>query len=367
MAYFWPMTGSLRGEETPRENAQMSRERIILLNSGRIMTGQVERNAGGYLIHQNSGRVQLALDDVKFIVDSLRDGYYKQRDSVVEPTPATHLALANWCISYRLYDEASVELKKCLETDPDNEAARRLLARLTDTIRANLTPTPDVPVARKGSDGYIQPEVETLGGLSRESAVQFTMQIQPLLLNKCGNASCHGMSSENEFHLISSRGSGHGARQTSEQNLSEVLRQIDFEKVSQSKLLSVMRTAHGGKGTVFAGQNARDQMNRLQTWVRTVVNEKQAESIAMEQQPRIASRGKSKKRDQQFRVKNEKTNEAPIRQVSATQEVENEQPEAGRAVEPKLLRADPKDAAALAREPEDAFDPQQFNERFRRR
>ena len=78
------------------------------MNSGRILTGQVSRNAIGL-----SGRtaewkrVQVVLEDIKFVANDLRDLYRKQRDSIVEPTPATHVALANWCIAYRLYDEVS--------------------------------------------------------------------------------------------------------------------------------------------------------------------------------------------------------------------------------------------------------------------
>ena len=359
------VNGSLHGQQDAPPNNPESRERIVMLKSGRIMTGRVMRNAGGYLIEQDGGRVQLTLEDVRFVVDSFREGYRKQRDSIVEPTPATHIALANWCISYKLYDEASDELKKCLKSDPENEAARRLLQRLTDTIRANLPPAPEKPVVRKTSDGFTPPEVESLGGLSRETALQFTTRIQPLMLHKCGNASCHGMASSNEFRVMSSRVSGHGARQTAERNLAETLRQIDFDNAAKSKILEALQGAHGGKAAIFSGSNSQDQMKTFRRWVRTVAEEKKADADAAEQRRLLASKKKSKKRNKSLVEKQEKKSESPIRQVSSSDEDKDEDGEETDASMPKELKPDPTDAAALARKPVDAFDPEQFNQQFR--
>ena len=82
------------------------RERVIVMKSGRILTGQMTRNAGGWLVEQANGRVQVPADQVKLVADNLREAYRKQRDAIVEPTPATHMMLAQWCLSYRLNEEA---------------------------------------------------------------------------------------------------------------------------------------------------------------------------------------------------------------------------------------------------------------------
>lgn len=358
----------LLGQQEAAEPIEDQRERLVFLTTGRIVTGVVSRNSGGYLVEQNNGRLQLASEDVKFVVNSLRDGYYKQRDSVVEPTPATHLALANWCISYRLYDEASTELRKCLKTDPDNEQARRLLQRLTELIRSSNPPTAADPAVRKTSEGFIQPEVESLGGLSHDDAVQFTTRIQPLLINKCGNAACHGPTSDNGFRINSNRISGRGSRLATERNLAEVLRQVDYEKASQSKLLVALQGAHGGRGAVFTGPSASAQMKTLRTWLVSVVDAKRVEADELNEQPRLADRGSFKKRSSKSRSKEDSSSRTAVRQASAETETDQDAPpDQMESAPPKELPPDAFDAAELAKEPEDAFDPEIFNQRFRQR
>ena len=367
------VNGTVRGQQESVETPEQPRDRLVLLNSGRIMSGCIMRNAGGYLLDQNNGKVQIATEDVKCVVDSLHEGYCKQRDSIVEPTPATHLALANWCISYRLYDEASDELKKCLKADPENVAARRLLQRLTDTIRATLPPDVVKTAPRKTSEGFIQPDVESLGGLSRDAALQFVTRIQPLMLHKCGNASCHGVASANDFKVYSPRIGGHGSRQTAERNLAEVFRQIDFDDVLKSKILDAFKGAHGGKGSIFIGQSAAEQRKTLQMWVRNAAQEKRAEKEALERPPQLLAQNKSKKLPKAVQSRNlnpfqpVKPFVSDVRQASfSPDDDEDERLVEASDLQPKELKPDPNDAAALAREPEDAFDPERFNKRSHR-
>ena len=361
------VNGVLCGQEDEAEERTEPQKRLVLLKSGRMMTGFVSRNAGGYLIEEPNGRIQVPIEEVKFVVKDLHEAYLKQRDSIVEPTPATHLALATWCTTNNLYEDARQELKRCLTTDPDNAEARRLLQRLTDTIRADRLPQLSEPVARKTFEGFRAPEVESLGGLSHESAVLFTSRIQHLLLNKCGNASCHGSASSNEFKITSARGGSRNARQTSERNLAETLRYIDFDDVAKSRLLEALKGSHGGKGSIFVGQAAQDQIKTIRNWVKTVAEEKRAEAEELENRPTVTSKTRSKKRVTQASAKSDPKStasradtsrtESSTKVVLAVEQVEfaDDSPKA----EPKKVNRF--DALELANEPEDAFDPEVFN------
>ena len=352
----------VRAQDDEPRDADDSRERLVFLVTGRMLTGQVHRNAGGYLVEQPNGRVQVAKEDVKFIVNDLREAYRKQRDSVVEPTPATHVALANWCIAYRLLDEARDELKICLKSDPNHEEARRLLQRLTDTIRADQPVKPPELLPARTADGYLQPAVESLGRLSRESALQFTSRVQPLLLNKCGNASCHGTAAKTEFRLTFARTQGAGTRQNSEQNLAQVMKYIDINNLADSALLSATKGAHGGKGALFIGQVGAEQQKTIRTWAKTVALEKQAEQRELEQMPKLTGKRGSKYRVVQTSAvaEEETTDIEPTRSAFG-----GDQSSAGKPTKiPRELKADPTDAKALAMEPDDPFDPEEFNRRF---
>ncbi len=346
------------------------RERVIVMNSGRILTGQMTRNAGGWLVEQASGRVQVPEDQVKLVADSLRDAYRKQRDAIVEPTPATHVMLAQWCISYRLYDEARDELKKCLKRDADHEEARKLLRRLDDT----LTAKPVAAVAAtlspwKTVDGFVVPEVESLGGLSKETATSFTARVQPLLMNKCGNASCHGPASGSEFKLNSTRFGANGHRLYTERNLAEVLRYIDIKEPALSPLVAIPQGSHGGTAAIFHGPQSAEQLKTLRNFVKLVAKEKQTEERELAQRPSVLGRKKSAPDD----VANTTAApfESPPRDAAVTPAAASTAATKSRVVTANGIKNDapqslPEDDTALPFDdaPHDPFDPDVFNRRF---
>lgn len=269
------------------------RERVILMKSGRVLTGLATRNPGGWLVEQGNGRVQVPGDQVAFVARSLVDAYRQQRDSVIEPTPATHLALAQWCLSFRLHDEARDELRKCLKLDPDHSAARKLLRRIDDMLEP-VTQKKATPAAQRTSDGFLVPDIESLGGLSNDAAVSFTQRIQPLLMNKCGSASCHGSTAPSEttdrFHLFPVRNGSSSHRMYTERNLAEVLRFIDVSDPALSPLAMMPQGSHAGTAGIFHGTNGNVQLKMLRTWIKTVANEKRIEADELESRPTIANK-----------------------------------------------------------------------------
>jgi hypothetical protein len=266
---------------------------VILMNTGRILTGFASRNAGGWIVEQPNGRVQVPLDQVNVVANSLVDAYRKQRDSVVKPTPATHMALAQWCISYRLHHEARDELKKCLTLDPDHTSARKLLRRLDDMLDP-VEPRKLPAAPNRTSDGFLVPDAESLGGLSTDAATTFTQRIQPLLINKCGNASCHGTTSSKVkvegFHLIPVRPGTTAHRLYTERNLAEVLRYIDLQEPGLSPLVAIPQGTHAGTAGVFHGTAGNGQIKMLRAWILAVAREKQAEEDELSLRPSIAAK-----------------------------------------------------------------------------
>lgn len=264
------------------------RERVILMTTGRVLTGYAYRNAGGWLVEQSNGRVQVPIDQVRVVADSMVEVYRKQRDSVVEPTPATHVALAQWCISYRLFNEAQDELRKCLKLDPDNSSARKLLRRVEEMLEpadSKLAPADRAP--KRTAEGFLVPDAESLGGLSNEAAVTFTQRIQPLLVNKCGNASCHGTTSNSGekldgFHLMAVRSGSNGHRMYTERNLAEVLRFVDLDEPTLSPLVTIPQGSHGGIAGVFHGTAGSAQIKMLRNWLKTVAEQKIADEKELE-------------------------------------------------------------------------------------
>jgi hypothetical protein len=243
---------------------------VLVTTSGRVVTGEVVIQPGGRLVLSPMGRFFVPDEQIRVVASDLHEAYRLQRDVVVAPTPASRMVLANWCIVYHLYDEARDELKLALKQDGNLDEARRLLDRI-DTI---LDP-PKRPVAalppRKTSDGFLIPDVESLGGLPRDVAAQFSGRIQPLLVNKCGNAGCHGQRDDHGFKLHAVRLEGGAQRLQSEQNLASVLSQVDISSPLASRLLSVPRKPHGGMNHgCWSGAGGLAQEKMLRDWVNRI-------------------------------------------------------------------------------------------------
>jgi hypothetical protein len=273
---------ALRAAEPPRP-ADL---RLVVMTDGRILEGSVTRQATGYYIEKSSGRILVPFEQVRCIAKDLIDGYRQQREAMLEPTAADLIHLADWCITYRLYDEARDELKRALRRDPENDTARRMLARLEETL---LSKPPALKPPLLVSDGLVVPEVEALGGLSRPLAARFTERVQPLLMNKCGGATCHGAASQNEFRLTAVRLQTRNHRRVTEQNLAQVLKFIDVAKPLQSPLLEQTRGAHGGAAfAVFSGAQGTEQQKLLRGWIESVAKERRAEDQRLAKQPKLS-------------------------------------------------------------------------------
>lgn len=368
------------GEETEAQ------ERVIVMKSGRVLNGFASRNAGGWLVEQSTGRVQVPEDEVRLVADSMVDAYRKLRDSVAEPTPTTHMTLAQWCISYRLHQEARNEVRRCLKLDPDHAAARKLLKRLDDMLDPpEPAPRPQDPKA-KSIEGFLAPEVESLGGLSTESAVTFTQRIQPLLMNKCGNASCHGTTDPGEkregFHLNPVRLGSSSHRLYTERNLAEVLRYVDLQEPAHSPLVTIPQGAHAGTAGVFHGTAGNTQLKMLRTWTKTVAEEKLTQEQELSGRPSILAKSRRPQMATQAAAaippegetepplaSEPMTVEAPPKPKLLTETNPAVAPQSRPQTSPPRPFSDPDatrlpEAKPAAKPANDPFDPDIFNRRF---
>ena len=113
--------------------------------------------------------------------------------------------------------------------------------------------------------------VDTLGGLPREAALDFVSKVQPLLVNRCATAGCHGIGSGNSFELQRTKLGKSPPKAHSERNLATVLEHIDREQPLSSPLLTKLRgesksnsvrQSHGGL--------SREQTQTLRNWIETI-------------------------------------------------------------------------------------------------
>lgn len=265
--------------------------KMLVLKNGRLVEGRISLNAGGYVVDRPNGTLLIPLDRVSFEAEDRKDAYLKVRSQMPAGTANSNVALARWCLSYSMYDEAEKELREALDREPYREEARTMLRRLEEIRNPDKPLHEETPkVAPRTDDGFAPPAAESLGGLPKDVAQEFVVRVQPILSNKCGNASCHGSTAtaRNGFQLVPTRG-GNGNRAAAERNLASVLLQIDADAPERSPLLTALNGTHGGVRTIFYGSKAGEQTDAIRSWVKSAAKERRGLAAHETARPVVAS------------------------------------------------------------------------------
>lgn len=330
---------------------------ILALHNGQVITGKVLRDGDRYVVTLGeSATVRIPVTAVEFHGDNLRHVYRLKEAAVVTSDISSQLRLAQWCIRHGLLTDAERLLKR---TTPQrhltqwSDLQRRLkLARRP----AAVTSAPQaVTTASKPP-----PELEDiLTSISTPSLQQFTSFVQPLLLNRCSTATCHGAQSKSSFKLIKpSRGRAIPTRYT-QRNLYNTWQTLNLQKPDQSSLINITTAPHGGTVALFT-QREWDQYQRLVTWVRRATRknpppmppdfEQPATVLA---QPVPAAQGTAEDGTSG-------TEDASLLKAASVEAV----------LKTPLLPAEPKKSLPASEAPKrlpaarDPFDPDQFNRKF---
>lgn len=266
--------------DQPGTNADVSKpeaESLLLLTSGRIVTGQVTRNGDQFLVKKATGEMFVPAEHVAIRARDLRDCYRQLRDKLPgQSPPDEHLSLARWCLSRQLLSEARNEALETLRIDSKRDDARQLIQKI-DTI---LNPP---PVEKRSAEevekaklrtAYGLGDFESLGGLSRDAAKLFTSRVHPILLNNCTSSGCHGANSKGEFRLERLPLGDGPRKQIVLRNLTSVLEQIDRAAPEKSLLLAANTGPHTRTGrVVFAGAKGAEQARVVRYWIGMVVKQ----------------------------------------------------------------------------------------------
>lgn len=231
----------------------------LVARDGRVFHGKVQEQGDAYRVDTTSGSIVVPYDEVLVIANTLNLAYSQIRDSRRQPGAAEHVDLGRWCLQNRLYEEASDEARDALQLEPRRQAALDLLQQSEKALGDNpLAPVATAPVVA-ASD--LPPQAE------------FVRRIQPLLLNKCSNANCHGASSGNEFKLQPVATGARPQNVRTSQNLESVLKQINRDDPDQSPLILKSHEVVGPHAKVFTGSRSREHSERLIAWVRQITQE----------------------------------------------------------------------------------------------
>jgi hypothetical protein len=271
--------GEAPAEESPVLESSAPVEGILVMKSGAVVGGKIVRSGDFYRVIGPYGQGHFPAELVKLQADDLEDAYQKLRDIAKSHHSANaRITLARWCLTHHLDNQARQELREALVLEPDNQDAKRLLRDAEDSIKLKqkdgTAGQPALPARGTRPASAADDESVTLGGLSREQALQFTRRIQPLLVNTCASAGCHSRDSQNGFRLQNVSPGANSNRNATERNLAQILEHIDIKKPKASTLLTAPGRNHGRNGRpVFVGPRGDEKHAELEKWIMAVARD----------------------------------------------------------------------------------------------
>ncbi len=244
---------------------------VVLLRSGQVIAGVAREDGDQVIIESENTSIRMPKRSVACWGDSIASLYQYRIDRRSPLSMQNHLNDAKWCLENGLLDEAAKELATAREiggVSPESDALKRRLAiaREREAEQAKLAAKGVAQVS--GTSGNTEPakQFESLPPqlFSSTSVQRFTNHIQPIMINRCATAGCHGSRPSASPHLDGWRFGTTAA--ITNRNLQEVGRLIDPRNPLESRLWKMATTPHGNSPALSAGvdQPLRD---RLQEWL----------------------------------------------------------------------------------------------------
>jgi len=224
--------------------------RVVMLTNGEVITGQVTRAGDFYLVTLPNGEIRLRTAEVEMVCTTIEEGYFRKRTYLVQGEAEGHLNLADWCVRQHLFAHAERELETARQIDARQPRIALIEQRLkVERDRAAEPPQKYEPRARGPSNDDLDRLVRTMPPGVVE---HFKVTIQPLLLNNCTNAGCHGAQSTTKFTLVRLPLGNSSSLRLTQRNLFSTIEQLSPKSPGESPLLTQSLHAHGGaRSAVF--------------------------------------------------------------------------------------------------------------------
>ncbi|MBA4017382.1 MAG: hypothetical protein C0483_09435 [Pirellula sp.] len=238
---------------------------MLLLKNGETLEGSISRSGDYYLVVTPTTELQVRARDAEAVCRDLEDVFVRKASLINVRNVEDHLALAQWAIDRGLYGHAARALTEAYRVDDTHPRCALLERRLKAAMAA---PREVVPPPKAAAPSISDAELnESTRSISADSLHEFTVRVQPLLMNYCATAGCHGPRGNDKFQLQRAYLNERSDPRAVKMNLHEVLKLVDRKSPSASKLLTVPISPHGGaKRAVFHAHNA-EHYRAIAAWV----------------------------------------------------------------------------------------------------
>ena len=239
---------------------------VVLLRNGQVVSGRVTQAGEFYYVSLPSGEIRLQSNQVELVCHSLAEGYERKRSRIDPDKLGDHLDLALWCICQHLHENADAEIAEARAIDPRHPRIA-LVERQLKLAQERPAHEPRAAAASGPSNEDLD---RLLRGMPPGTVETFANSIQPLLLNTCATAGCHGAQSEGKLRLLRTQLGKSSSRRFTQRNLHAVVEMIDRADPPASPLLKAPVSPHGtAKAPIFTNKDMV-QYRQLVQWVMRV-------------------------------------------------------------------------------------------------
>lgn len=244
-------------------------DNFYLLRTGYLLEGTATLEGKQYVVQTPFGSMKVPVQNIEFVGKTKTDVYLYKRSCVDPMSCYALIRFAEWCISNDLLPEGIAEYQRARLVTPA-ETAGFIQQRLDALQKGDTDSDSELPAPQTATP----PDV----AVSKVLFDDFVRKVQPILLNRCSVADCHGKHSEQQFKMgIPQESLG----STSRRNLQAVLAYIDVDDPMESSLLAALVTPHGGAKRALSVESG--QYIQTVQWIKQVARSGAARELSRQQ------------------------------------------------------------------------------------
>lgn len=259
-----------------------SPSQVVLLRNGSYLEGTVRREDGGCRVFfRGGGEILVPNEQIDLIARDLEHGYQLKRAALDGGLAPEHIGLAEWCLRHQLLPHAARHILQAISLDPEHpkiadlEHRLRLVAEQT-ALAAKRKDSKDVAKKQIPENSGKPSAASTRTDLHPQALERFAATVQPVLLNRCSSAGCHGRTSESEFRLLRPSQGVRISRNATIRNMHAALDMLDRDFPRKSPLLTAPAGPHGPLQHGLFAPHERVQLDRLAQWADLVASGRNA-------------------------------------------------------------------------------------------
>ena len=287
---------------------------LLLKQTDRVIRGQIVARGEFYEVElAPNSRISIPKQNVAHVADSLEELYQIKRRSVAQWSVGDHYQLTRWCLLHDLLEHAAEHYAQTVQQAPEHPRVRQLGIELQERMLQDpqfrhylglpplASPTPQataaaalpapagsaatpslaagstagVPAATAAPQNSVElasVELATaptaVAAYSAELVHAYTDRVQPILLNRCSQAACHGPGRPQLLRLGPPYSTA--ASRITAENLASVLRHVGSDSGERSPLLEFATRAHGIQPAAAIAASETRLLQELEKWISLV-------------------------------------------------------------------------------------------------